>query len=116
MSGDDQKVDRIAVRRVRMRDESVVAGITHGRVEEAVHKDRPARLIQLVLDRFPAQRNLDNDVYLPGWIAADRHLLQVHGRSLYGRSGYAHATAIAAQCHSRNALCDMNKSVAKQRH
>ena len=55
-------IDRIAVQRQGVRNEAVVAGITHGRIEEPVHEHRPRRLVDFVFDRLAAQRNLDHHV------------------------------------------------------
>jgi hypothetical protein len=64
-------VARIAVRRERMRNESVVARIAHRRIEKAVHDKRPRFLIHLVFYRLATNRYLDDRVYLFGRISAD---------------------------------------------
>ena len=64
----DQHVDRVAVVGQRMRDEAVIAGIAHRRVQEAVDEQRAGILVHLVFDRLAADRHLDDDVDV---VAAD---------------------------------------------
>ena len=77
-TGGDQHVHRVAVVGQGVRDEAVVAGIAHRRVQEAVDVDRARVLVELVLDRLAVQRNFDDDVDVPRRIAADGHLAQIH--------------------------------------
>ena len=56
----DEHVDRVAVGRQGVRNEAVIAGIAHRRVEEAVDEQRAGGLVHLVLDGLAADRHLDD--------------------------------------------------------
>src|SRR5438046_4852872 len=51
---DDQRVERIAIGRKRMRNEAVVRRIAHRRVEDAVDEERTRLLVEFVLHRLAA--------------------------------------------------------------
>src|SRR6185295_15542637 len=74
----DQHVDRIAVERERMRDEAVVPGVAHRRVEKAIHDESAGGLVHLVFDGLAAHRNLDDDVDIERRIQADRDSVEPH--------------------------------------
>jgi hypothetical protein len=74
----DQHVDRIAVLGKGVRNEPVVAGIPHRRVEKAVDEHRARILVELVLDRLAANRHLDDHVDLVGRCRADRNRVYAH--------------------------------------
>ena len=59
---DDQHVAGIAVIGQRVRDEAVVPGVAHRRVEEAVDHQRAGFLVHLVFDRLAANGDFDDDV------------------------------------------------------
>ena len=75
---DHQDVHRIAVVGERVRDEAVVAGIEHRRVQEAVDEDRAGLLFQLVLHRLAALRDLDDGVDVVRRVRAGRDFGEVH--------------------------------------
>ena len=75
----------VAVVRQSVRDEAVIAGIEHRRVEEAVDEDRPRGLVELVFHRHAAERYLDDGVDVVRRIAAGRDELEVHGVSILRR-------------------------------
>ena len=57
---EDEHVQRVAVARVRLRDEAVVGRVMHRRVEDAIEHQEPGLLVQLVLALRPL-RDLDDD-------------------------------------------------------
>jgi hypothetical protein len=59
-------------------DEAVVAGIVHGGVQEPVDEQRARVLVDLVLDRHAAERDLDHGVQVGRWVPAGGNLAQVH--------------------------------------
>src|SRR6185312_16722289 len=68
-----------------MRDEAVVSGVAHRRIEEAVDEEGARGLVDLVFDRLAAKRHLDDDVEVVGRIAADRDGVDVHVRLICRR-------------------------------
>src|SRR5258708_15857525 len=64
-----------------MRDEGVVPGVAHRRIEKAVHHQRAGFLVHLVLDRLAADRHLDDDVDLARRIDPDRDGVNAHENS-----------------------------------
>ena len=58
----DQRVERVAIGRKRVRHEAVVRRIAHWRVQDAVDEQRAAGLVEFVFDRFAAGRHLDDDI------------------------------------------------------
>ena len=83
-TGDDwpgisnQDVAGIAILGERVRDEAVVPGIAHGRIEKAVDDQRPRFLVHLVFYWLAADRHLDDRVHLLGRIPTYRNIVQVH--------------------------------------
>ena len=77
---------RVAVAGQRVRDEAVIAGIAHRRVEEAVDDQRAGFLVHLVFDRLAADRHLDDDVDVVGRILADRDGVDAHGIAPLGKA------------------------------
>ena len=77
-----QHVDRVAVLRQGVGDEAVVAGIAHGRVQEAVDHEGARRLVHLVLDGLAADGHLDDDVDVLGRVDADGNGIDAHGLGL----------------------------------
>ena len=86
-AGDHQCVERIAVGRQRMRDEAVIGRIAHRRVEDAVDEQGARFLVELILDRLAADRDLDDHVEAVGRIVAGRDEVDVHGRQAPPGSG-----------------------------
>ena len=74
----DEHVDRIAVERQRVRDEPVVPGVAHRRVEKAIDDQRARSLVHLVFDGLAAHRNLDDDVDVEGRVQSDRNRVEPH--------------------------------------
>jgi hypothetical protein len=62
----DQDVTGIAVLGERVRDEAVVPGVAHRRIEEAVDHERARFLVHLVFDRLATDRHLDDGVHSSG--------------------------------------------------
>ena len=75
----DQHVAGIAVARQRVRDEAVIAGIAHRRIEEAVDHQRAGVLVHFVFDRFAANGHFDDDVDVVRRIDSDRDGVNAHG-------------------------------------
>ena len=69
----------VAVVRQGVRDEAVVAGIVHRRVQEAVDEQGTGRLVHLVFHRQAPLRDLDDDIDVPGRIGADGNGVDIHG-------------------------------------
>src|SRR5262249_2121545 len=74
-------VDRVAVVRQGVRHETIVAGIAHRRVQEAIDNERASSLIEFVFNGFAADRHFHNDVHVLRWIGADRDGIDAHGLS-----------------------------------
>src|SRR5947209_5114029 len=74
----NKHVDRIAVVGKRVRNEAVIAGIAHRRIQEAIDEQHAGRLIHLIFDRFAADRDLNDDIDVFRGIVADRNRLDVH--------------------------------------
>src|SRR5690606_13576409 len=79
---DHQHVRRVAVATHGARDVAVVARIAHRRGQDAVDEDRPAVLVDLVLDRFGVLGNLDDDVDFFGDVVAGGDVVQAHGMAI----------------------------------
>ena len=79
---DHQCVQRIAIGRQRVGHEAVIGGIAHRRVQDAVHEQRAAVLVELIFHRLAAHRDFDDDVERFGRIVADGDLLDIHGKVL----------------------------------
>ena len=73
-----EHVDRIAVGGERVRNEAVVTGVAHGRVEKAIDEQRARSLVHLVLDRLAADRHFDDDVDVLWRVFACRHGIEAH--------------------------------------
>ena len=61
-----------------MRDEAVVRRIAHRRVQDTVHEQCARFLVKLVLHRFAAGRNFDDDVEVFWRIGAGGDLVDTH--------------------------------------
>ena len=83
----------IAVLGERLRDEAVVARVEHRGVQEAVDVQRARLLVELVLDRDAALRDLDDRVDVPGRGDAERNLAQLHAGSAEARDEADHEAA-----------------------
>ncbi|KIU00301.1 hypothetical protein QU38_02825, partial [Staphylococcus aureus] len=59
---DDQRVERVAVGRERVRHEAVIRRVAHRRVQDAVDEQGAAGLVELILHRLAADGNLDDHV------------------------------------------------------
>ena len=75
----DQHVDGVAIFGQRVRNEPVVARVPHRCIEEPIDEKGSGLLIELVLDGFPAYRDLDNDVDVLGWVFPDGNRFYTHG-------------------------------------
>src|SRR4029453_2504607 len=80
------------VSRQRMRNETVVAGIEHRRVQEAVDEHGAGRLVHLVLHRFATLRHLNDGIDVPRRVDAGWDLGDVHA-SLRGAKGRYHPSS-----------------------
>src|SRR5580700_1179506 len=67
-----------------MRNETIVAGIAHWRIQKAVDEQRAGRFVHLVLYGLAADPNLNDDIDILRGIDADGNGVKVHGRLLYG--------------------------------
>src|SRR5690606_18846747 len=76
---DHQHVDRVAVAAEGVRHVAVIAGIAHGRGQDAVYEDGADGLVHLVLDRFGVLGDLDDDVDLVRHVATGGNQVQAHG-------------------------------------
>ena len=74
----DQHVAGVAVAGQRMRDEAVIAGVAHRRIEEAIDHQRAGFLVHLVFDRLAANRHFDDDVDVVWRIYSDRDGVNAH--------------------------------------
>ncbi len=74
----DQHVAGIAVAGQSVRDEAVVPGITHRRVEEAIDEQCAGFLVHLVFDGLAAHLDLDDDVYFMRRLGAERDCVKTH--------------------------------------
>jgi hypothetical protein len=63
-----------------VRNEAVVSGIAHRRIEEAVDHQRAGGLVHLVLDRLAADRHLDDDIDLVWRVHPERDRIDTHER------------------------------------
>src|SRR3981081_3816700 len=70
-----------------MRDETVIAWITHGGIQESVDDQGAGSLVHLIFDRLAAHRNLHHHVDFIGWIAANRYCFQTHAISYVDTRG-----------------------------
>ena len=68
-----------------MRDEAVVARITHRGIQKPVDEQRARVLVKLVLDRLTADWNFDDDIDIVGWRVADRYLFDPHRHTVRHR-------------------------------
>src|SRR3546814_7903220 len=78
-SQDHQHVGRVAGAADRARDVAVVAWVAHRRGQDAVDEDRPAVLVNLVLDRLGVLGDLDDDVDFFGDVAAGGDVVEALG-------------------------------------
>jgi len=78
-----QNVHGIAVTGQGVRDEAVIAGIEHGGVQKAIHKDRPAVLVELIFDGLTPLRDFDKSVHVIGRVHANRDFGDVHGEMVF---------------------------------
>src|SRR5205823_15066352 len=69
---DNQRVDRIAIGRARVRNEAVIGRVAHWRVQDPVDEQGARDLVELILHRLAADRYLDYDVDIVGWIVPGR--------------------------------------------
>src|SRR5690606_32025277 len=90
---DHQHVGRVAGAGGRAGEEAVVARIAHRRGQDAVDEDRPAFLVDLVLDRLGVLGDLDDDVDFFGDVAAGGDVVQAHGMRFLRRGGAASGPA-----------------------
>src|SRR6185295_1110554 len=103
----DQHVAGVAVAGQRVRDEPVIAGIAHRRIEEAVDHQRAGFLVHLVFDRLAANRHFDDDVDLARRIDPDSDGVNAHAwlsgsgrlRIVNIHSSYAGLTRVSIKLH-----------------
>ena len=74
-----QHIRRIAVIGKRARNVAVVARIPHCGRHEAVDEHCAGLLIDLVLDRIPVHRDLDNDVTVVRYVSPGGNAIEGHG-------------------------------------
>jgi hypothetical protein len=77
--GQHEDVARVAVAGQRLRDVAVVARVVHRGGHEAVDEHRARLLVDLVLDRVGAHRDLDDDVAVVGDVLAGGDAVEAHG-------------------------------------
>jgi hypothetical protein len=65
-----------------MRYKTIIAGVIHRGIQEAVDDQRPRLLVELVFDGPATFRDLDDDVDVVGRRAADRDFCNVHDAKL----------------------------------
>src|SRR3546814_476175 len=84
-----QRGGRVAGAAERARDVAVVVRVAHRRGQDAVDEDRPAVLVDLVLDRLGVLGDLDDDVDFFGDVAAGGDVVEAHGGAVpaQGRRG-----------------------------
>ena len=75
MGTKDKGVGWISVSRARVRNETVIAWIPHGRLQETIDEQSAGAFIQFIFDRFSSTGNFDDDVYIiggfrPVWMAS----------------------------------------------
>ena len=100
----DQHVAGIAVVRQRVRDEAVIAGVAHRRIEEAVDHQRAGLLVHLVFDRLAANRHLDDDVDVIRRVVSDRNRVDAHENSAVRKWGWL---SYAGSCRVSIALANV---------
>ena len=69
-----QHIERVVVFGQSLRNESVIRGIVHRRIQDAIEFDQAAGLVQFVL-HAGAERNLDDGVELLRKFAAGSHVV-----------------------------------------
>src|SRR5262245_11874614 len=82
-----------------MRDEAVIAGVAHRRIEETVDHQRAGFLVHLILNRLAANRHFDDDVDFVWRVGPDRDRIDTHERLRVCR-GWSRPAAIW-HCHTR---------------
>ena len=75
---DDDDIARVAVFRQCVRDEAVIAGIAHRRIEKAVDEERAGGLVHLIFDGLAADRDFDDDIDVVGRILAGGNGIEIH--------------------------------------
>ena len=61
-AGHNQRVERIAVGRQRVRHEAIVGGIAHRRVQDTIDEQGARRLVEFIFHRLAAGRHFDNHI------------------------------------------------------
>src|SRR6476646_6393159 len=80
----NEDVNRIAIIRKGMRNEAVITGVAHRRIQEAINKQRSGSLIHFILDRLTTYRHLHDDVDVIGRVVPDRNSIEVHFDGTFG--------------------------------
>ncbi len=75
---DHDDIARVAIFRQRMRDEAVIAGVAHRRIEKAIDEERAGGLVHLIFDGFAADRDFDDDIDILGRILAGGNGVEIH--------------------------------------
>src|SRR5690554_380581 len=75
---DDQSVEWITIGGQGMRNESVICGVAHRRVQDTIHEQRAGFLVKLIFDRLTANGHFDNHVQGFRRIVADSNFADVH--------------------------------------
>ena len=78
---DDQRIQRVPIGRQCVRDEPIIGRIAHRRVQNTVHEQRTARLVEFIFHRFAAGGHFDDDVETFGRIVADTDFADIHARA-----------------------------------
>src|SRR5258706_12744661 len=74
----NEHVNGVAIPRTRVRNKSVIAGIEHRGVPEAVNKYGPRFLVELIFDWSAPLWDFDDNVDVVRWVATDRNLGDIH--------------------------------------
>ena len=77
-AADDENVNGVAIVRQCVRDEAVVGGILHGRVDETINEQCARGLVHFIFHRMPAVGHFDDDIDVMGRIDADRDSFDTH--------------------------------------
>ena len=70
----------IAIIGQSVRNKTVIAGITHRRIEKPVNDKRTCILIHFIFDRLAANRHLDHNINVIGYIRAEGYRRNIHNR------------------------------------
>src|SRR5579883_600314 len=74
----NEHINGIPILRTRVRNKSVIAGIVHRGVPEAVNEDGPGFLVELIFDWSAPLRNFDYNVDVVRRVTTNRNLGDIH--------------------------------------